>query len=462
MSTHPASVIPKKNQPGRWRLIVDLSSPHGSSVNDFIDPNLSSLSYVSVDDAAAHIWKSGPGTQLAKLDISEAYRIVPVHPQDRFLLGMQWDRSCYVDCCLPFGLRSAPKLFNAVADALEWIICCHNDHMVEFVIHYLDDFLFAGEAGSSSCRRSLNLALRLCGDLGVPIMPEKVAGPSTSLEFLGLLIDTVKMEISLPIYKLTRLKAMLDSWQVRKSCSKRQLQSIIGHLHHASKVVKPGRPFIRRLIDLASSRPHPESWIRLNTDFRSDIQWWVTFLDKWNGVSIVSALYKRPVDILLTTDASGKWGCGGYLNRRWFQLPWNGLWQDMSIAVKELLPIVIACFVWRREMSGLHIRCRCDNSAVVAMVNNGTSKQKVAAHLLRCLFLLAATQQISLSACHLPGADNGAADALSRGELPRFNLYQPEAETIPTPVPKELIDCLVVSTPDWLSQSWLTSFSSLL
>ena len=57
---------------------------------------------------------------------------------------------------------------------------------------------------------------------------------------------------------------------------KRQLQSIIGHLHHASKVVKPGRPFIRRLIDLASSRPHPESWIRLNTDFRSDIQWWVT------------------------------------------------------------------------------------------------------------------------------------------------------------------------------------------
>ena len=113
-------------------------------------------------------------------------------------------------------------------------------------------------------------------------------------------------------------------------------------------------------------------------------------------------------------------------------------------------------------MTGLHIRCRCDNLAVVAMVNNGTSKHKVAAHLLRCLFLLAATQQISLSACHLPGADNCAADALSRGELPRFNLYQPESETIPTPVPKVLIDCLVVSTPDWLSQSWLTSFSSLL
>ena len=81
--TSSFGVIPKKS--GRWRLIVNMSSPHGSSVNDFIDPNLSSLSYVSVDDAAAHTWKSGPGAQLAKLDISEAYRIVPVHPQDRFL-----------------------------------------------------------------------------------------------------------------------------------------------------------------------------------------------------------------------------------------------------------------------------------------------------------------------------------------------------------------------------------------
>ena len=73
-----------------WRLIEDPSSPHGSSVNDYIDQEHSSLTYVSVDDAAAHIWKSGPGTMLAKLDITEAYRIIPVHPQDQYLLGMWW------------------------------------------------------------------------------------------------------------------------------------------------------------------------------------------------------------------------------------------------------------------------------------------------------------------------------------------------------------------------------------
>ena len=56
------------------------------------------------------------------MDIKSAYRLIPVHPQDRPLLGMCWDKRVFVDNALPFGLRSAPKIFNAVADALEWII----------------------------------------------------------------------------------------------------------------------------------------------------------------------------------------------------------------------------------------------------------------------------------------------------------------------------------------------------
>ena len=115
-------VIPKKRQPGKWRLIVDLSSPNGSSVNDFIDSSLCSLTYASVEDAAAFVLKAGRGTLLAKLDIRSAYRNVPVHPGDRHLLGLRWKNRIFVDACLPFGLRSAPKILNTTADALEWII----------------------------------------------------------------------------------------------------------------------------------------------------------------------------------------------------------------------------------------------------------------------------------------------------------------------------------------------------
>lgn len=83
---------------------------------------LCSLSYVRVDDIVPVIQRLGQGTLLAKLDVQAAYRTVPVHPDDRHLLGMVWKEGIYIDTTLPFGLRSAPKIFNSVADALEWVM----------------------------------------------------------------------------------------------------------------------------------------------------------------------------------------------------------------------------------------------------------------------------------------------------------------------------------------------------
>ena len=115
-------VIPKKHQPGKWQLITDLSFPEGASVNDAIDPRLCSLKYVTVDQVAKKAMQLGTGSLIAKIDIKSAYRLILVSPLDRHYLGMLWNGQVYVDGMLPFGLRSAPKIFNAVADALEWCI----------------------------------------------------------------------------------------------------------------------------------------------------------------------------------------------------------------------------------------------------------------------------------------------------------------------------------------------------
>ena len=112
-----SGVLPKPHQPGRWRLITDLSSPKGRSVNDRVDPVVCSVLYASVDEAVRCIRSLGRGAQLAKFDVANAYRSVPVHPVDRLLLGLSWRGETLVDGALPFGLRSAPKLFTAVADA---------------------------------------------------------------------------------------------------------------------------------------------------------------------------------------------------------------------------------------------------------------------------------------------------------------------------------------------------------
>ena len=89
IQVNPFGVIPKRHQPNKWCLIVDLSSPAGKSVNDAIDRDLCSIAYTSIDNAVSFIQALGPGCLPAKLDLREAYRAVPIHPQDRPLLAMQ-------------------------------------------------------------------------------------------------------------------------------------------------------------------------------------------------------------------------------------------------------------------------------------------------------------------------------------------------------------------------------------
>eukprot|EP00731_Ephydatia_muelleri_P038232 Em0686g3a len=166
----PIGLVPKGST-GKWRLIVDLSSPHGRSVNDGIDPALCSLEYVTVD-LVADVVASFPRSLLSKINICSAYRMVPVHPEDRWLLGMLWEGQLFVDTVLPFGLRSAPKLFTAVADAVEWIA---KQRGIQPLFHYLDDFQLVSSSASGAAQ--LDSLLEVFADLGLPLALEKLEGP---------------------------------------------------------------------------------------------------------------------------------------------------------------------------------------------------------------------------------------------------------------------------------------------
>jgi len=122
---------------------------------------------------------------------------------------MKWRGNIYIDHCIPFGLCSAPKLFNIMADLLAWIM---EDSGVSYLIHYLDDYLTMGPPGSTVCQQNLNTFTSICADLGVPLTADKLEGPSTLLCFLGIILDTEHMEIRLPADKLARIKQLLISW----------------------------------------------------------------------------------------------------------------------------------------------------------------------------------------------------------------------------------------------------------
>ena len=376
-------VIPKRHQPGKWRLITDLSFPEGASVNDAIDPTKCSLTYISVDDVANRAILLGKGSLIAKIDIKAAYRLVPVWPPHRQWLGMKWKDKIYLDGMLPFGLRSAPKIFNAVADALEW---CVSSRGVANIFHYLDDFAVVGPPDTESCHQDLMILKQVCTELGVPLAPDKQEGPSTTIVFLGIVIDTVKQELRLPEEKLGRLQASLIEWEKRISCTRKELESFIGVLQHACRMIKPGRSFLRQAIALLSVTKHHYHYVRLNAEFRADLMWWRTFAAHWNGCSLI--IHKNCQLHKVTSDASGSWGCGAWHNEKWFQLAWDSSTQELHITAKEMIPIIIALVIWGAEWTKGRVIAQCDNEAVVTIINSRYSSDKYLMQMLRCLFLL--------------------------------------------------------------------------
>lgn len=451
-------VIPKKNS-DRWRLILDLSAPEGKSVNDGIDHDLCSLSYVSIDNAAEAIVSKGRGAYLAKIDIQSAYRIVPVHPDDRPLLGMSWEGSLYFDAVLPFGLCSAPKIFTAIADALQWIV----QHAgVPTVLHYLDDFLIISTPNPAQCHHELQQLLSIFSSLQVPVASDKLEGPTTKLTFLGIELDTSSMTKRLPLTKLTELKATLAAWLGKKYCLTKDLQSLTGKLQHACKVVQPGRTFLRRMFELLKGTNKKHRFVRLNTSFRSDLLWWLTFLESWNGVAMLEVPSTHSVSQHAYSDASGVYGCGAWWQSRWFQFQWPQNFAQQPIATKELLPIVLACLLWGKLWRNQCILVHSDNEAVVAVINSGYSKDNSLMQLLRCLFFIKAYFEISLSAIHIKGEENVGADAISRNNLFVFFAQVPQADPYPTPIPQSAVDLLVLQQPDWLSPDWSQLFKNCL
>ena len=135
IQTSPFGVI-HKHKPDKWHMIVNLSSPKGSSVNDAISRELCRVTYTSIDHAVALARGLGRGALLAKLNLKDAYRAVPVHPSDQRLLAVSWKRSIFIDKALPFGLRSAPKIFSALTDSMMWIL---HERGVAAAVHHLDD-----------------------------------------------------------------------------------------------------------------------------------------------------------------------------------------------------------------------------------------------------------------------------------------------------------------------------------
>jgi hypothetical protein len=257
---------------------------------------------------------------------------------------------------------------------------------------------------------------------------QKVYQPSTVMEFLGIVIDSDRMELRMSQERLDDVTLELESWNQRGAGVKRELLSLLGKLVFMCRIIRPGRIFLRCLFNSVSKLKYLHHRVKLPLQALKDIRWWLNFARSWNKKCMFyEDDWTSSTDLHLATDASDL-GMGGVLGTSWFMQPFTKEQSDMSIAWRELYAILIACTIWGKRFAKQRLRIQCDNMAIVYCVNTGTSKCPKLMVLIRSLFLIACNHNFELRLEHVPGVDNIGPDRLSRLDMSAFRKHAPEAD----------------------------------
>ena len=407
----PMAAIPKPD--GDVRLIHDCSRPVGEAVNDYCSTDWHQK-FSRVDDAAAVM---SEGCYFAKVDLRSAYRSVSLSKRSQSVTGLSWNlngKTVYMrDTRLPFGARLSVGIFHRLTQAVKRMM---DRKGFDLTIVYLDDFLIISKS-KYVCAEALKTLILLLRKLGFMIHWGKVVDPTTRITFLGIELDSIDMTLRLPEEKLLALKEELQGSLSRNRFTKRQLQSLAGRLSWAASVVKGGRVFLRRIFNTISMLRHSTHRVRITAEVRKDLLWWSNFISSFNGKSTL--LDQCPIECVFS-DACNE-GAGGSFGGDWFYFNWSQDWPQAAqfhINEKEVIAVVIAAFRWAHFWRNKRIIIYSDSAVTVAALNKGTCRNDAIMKCLRNLFWLSATFNFHLTARHLRGIFNVAADSASRLATP--------------------------------------------
>ena len=391
-------LVPKRD--GTSRPVINLKGLNGF------------LQYTHFKMEGIHLLRDlvQPGDWLGKVDLKDAYFVVPIWKGHRKYLRFLWKDTLLEFACLPFGLALAPRLFTKI---MKPVVALLRRAGIRLII-YLDDLLFM-HATQEGLREDMATARYLLENLGFVINLEKsVFVPTQKLEFLGFVINTIDMILVLPDDKVKSIKSLCRTLLGQQLVSVRDLSQLIGKLTASIQAVFPAPLHYRHLQHLKNQGLAKgsgyDSCLPLSREAREEIQWWLVHLEAWNGRAILSS----PPDLVIETDASKVgWGavCQGVRT--------GGLWSQMEkklhINCLELLAGSFAVKSFTKNRLCAHVRLRMDNTTAVAYVNRlGGTHSLVLSNLALALWEWAQKNSIMLSAEHYAGHLNTVADWESR------------------------------------------------
>ena len=424
----PIGLVPKDH--GRdTRLIFHLSYPKsGRSVNSETPGWMCETDYCDFNDAVLRCLEEGKFCFMGKSDMKSAFRNLGVRPDQFCWLVMKarspFDGEFYyfLDKCIPFGSSVSCSHFQRVSDAIAHIVRFRNHGKLP--INYLDDYFFVALL-KAMCDQQIQNFLDICAEIGFPVSMEKTFWGTTSLTFLGLLIDTVREIVAIPTEKIERAKTLIKDMMNSRKTTVYKLQQLCGFLNFLCKCVIPGRAFTRRFYSYYTAEMKPHHHINVNKQIKEDLSVWLNFInypDVYCRPFLDFSVEIQADELDWYTDASGKIGFGGFHGCNFFQDRWNELEVRINpgIAYKELLAVATSIMLWGKNYCNRRIRLFCDNDCVCRMLNNNTSGEKNCMVLIRKIVLFSMKFNIRIFAKHVPTDENSLADSLSRFQMTRF------------------------------------------
>jgi hypothetical protein len=393
-------------------------------VNEGVDlARLPELRYTRVWDLVEHLRelrRAFPQEQIlmAKADLAQAYRQASTRLSDVWMCCYYFDGWFWTDLRQPFGMSPCPNNFSRLSAAVEWIM----RRKGHFVKVYLDDFGLMGVG--TRCAEAMAVLLDLFAQLGLPVQRDKLERegvPATTMVFLGVVIDSDKMELRLEEARIAAMKSTLSKWCRRKRAKLRSIQSLAGVLNFAAAVIRPGRLYCHEIYRATRvSAGDRGKWITLSDAFRADVRWWLDVGMDWPGVAVIPPFEPlTPEAAQWYTDAS-QWGYGAYFQGEFFYGEWSDEERSLSINLRELLAVYFALAVFGPRVAHSHIWARCDNEMAVFVIGKLSAREPLLVHILRKLHAVQARHDVTLSPHHINGVDNVLADPLSRNRLDIF------------------------------------------
>lgn len=354
-----------------------------------------------------------PNCYMASLDLSDAYYTVNVAPSQRKYLQFSFQGKTYQYTCMANGISSAPRTFTKLLKIpLSYLREKH--HII--ITAYLDDLLLIASS-PEDLLKAVDTTRSLLTSLGFTISIKKSSiRPSSRVQFLGFILDSTDMLVTLGLDKTTDIKDFVTEALTFRTMTIRKFACLLGKLAATLPANRYGQVFLKRLetakaIALKDSSYSYEGVLSLTKDIKQDLSWWLANIHRINR-----PIHPSNPDISLFTDASFEgWGChipstGLKTGGRW------SVWeQNFDINYLELTAVLLSLQATCANTRNAHILINSDNTTTVVSINRQGSTHSVNCNsVARAIWSWALKNSNWLSATHCPGVSNVEADEASR------------------------------------------------